>query len=299
MQVFPRIFCAILLCVFASNVRADGPLRWKFQPGDLFSYAIVQEMNVSGAGGLATEVESQSRQQLDVTWEVTRTNGAGEATVRLKFNRIRSKMTLPIGGLEFDSDAKGPAMGMAAINAPLYQALIKSPVEFVITPLGRVSGVTLPEEVQAAIKRMPTSAAFGDLAKPEVFQALFLPGFPILPPEDSVSPGDQWPEKTTTELPGAGKLTVETTYRYEGTRDVDGKTVAVIRPTRTLGFSDSNSQQRTVKEQSSEGEILFDPSAGRVQDSNLKYRVAITVNTGAGPVEQKIEQLIQMKLDAK
>jgi hypothetical protein len=271
-------------------------LRWKLQSGDHFSYDIVQEMNVSGTGALAAEVESQSRQQLDVTWEVERGTDAGEATVRLKFDRIRTKMTLPIGGLEFDSDAKGPAVGMAAINAPLYQALVKSPIEFVVAPAGRVTGVKLPEEVQAALKRMPTSSAFGDLAKPETFQALFLPGFPILPPEESFSPGHQWPVKTTAELPGAGTLTVETNYHYEGRREVDGKTVAVIRPTRTVSFAGSGAWQRRIKEQSTEGEILFDQSAGRVQASTLKHTMSITVNAGAGEVEQKVEQLIQVKL---
>jgi hypothetical protein len=290
--------CGLLLVLIAISppARGDGPLRWKFAAGDKISYSIVQEMNISGTGEVAGELKNESRQQLDVTWEVDRVTSEGQATVRLRFNRIRSKMTLPVGGLEYDSDAKGPAMGMAAINAPLYQALIKVPVESTVTTAGRVTGVKLPEEVKSALRRMPTSAAFGDLSKPETFQTAFLAGFPILPPDESVSPGHQWPVKTTAELPPGGTQSVETNYHYEGMREVEGQSLAVIRPVRTINFGSAQALQRQVKEQSSEGQILFDASAGRLHSSTLKHTVTITVGAGETAQEQKIEQSIQVTL---
>jgi hypothetical protein len=291
-----RFGLLLVLIAISPMARADGPLRWKFAAGDKIGYSIVQEMNISGTGQVAGELENQSRQQLDVTWEVDRVSSAEEATVRLRFNRIRSKMTLPIGGLEYDSDAKGPAMGMAAINAPLYQALIKSPVEFTITTAGRVTGVKLPEEVHSALRRMPTSAAFGDLSKAETFQTAFLAGFPGLPPDESFSPGHQWPVKTTAVLDSAGTQTVETNYHYEGMREVEGKSFAVIRPIRTISFTGAEAPQRKLKEQSSEGEILFDAAAGRLHSSTLKHVVAITSGAGDTAQEQKIEQSIQVKI---
>lgn len=290
-----RLSCFLWFLASATAVHADEPLRWKFQPGQRLSYGIVQEMVISG-GDPAGELDNNSRQQLDVTWEIERVDAEGTAALRLKFDRIRTKMTLPIGGLEYDSAAKGPATGMAAINAPLYQALIKAPVELTISADGRVTSVKLPDDVQAALKRMPTSAAFGDLTKPETFQNLFMPGFPMLSPEKSPTPGYQWPIKSTTTLPGAaGDQTVDTNYLYEGVRNVDGKSVAVIRQTRSISFSGSQTVQRTVKEQSTEGEILFDVAAGRLQSTILKHIVTMSVKRGDAVAEQKIEQKVEVK----
>jgi hypothetical protein len=294
MTIVLRTCCFIVLLLSVSSVWADGPFRWKFQAGDRFSYSVVQDMNISGGGGVPADLDNASHQQLDVTWEVASVSAAGEATVRFHFDRIRTKMTLPTGGLEFDSSAKGPAMGMAAINSPLYQALVKSPVEITISPTGRITGVKLPADVLAALKRIPTSAAFGDLTKSEAFQTAFLAGFPILPPEDALPQGHQWSVKSETPPPVAGSPTIETNYRYDGMREVDGKPMAVIRPTRTFSLGVGELAQRAVKEQTSEGEYLFDATAGRLHASTLKHVVVLGGKKGEANAEQKIDQTIQV-----
>jgi len=291
-----KLICFVVLSISSSTAaHADGPFRWKFQAGDRLTYSVVQDMNISGSGGVPAELANKSHQQFDFTWDVISVSAAGEATVRLRFDRIRSKMTLPSGGLEYDSSAKGPAMGMAAINSPLYQALVKSPVEITISPAGRVMGVRLPPEVLAALKRMPTSAALGDLTKPEAFQTAFLTGFPILPLEETVSHGHQWPVKSAAALPTAGSPTIETNYFYEGMRDSEGKSVAVIRPVRTISFGVGESALRAVKEQTSEGEHLFDVAAGRLQSSTLKHVVVLGGKKGEEGATQTIEQTIQVR----
>lgn len=291
-----RVFCLLLFVAAAASARADEPLRWKLRAGDKLNYSIVQDMNISGVGGAAGDLANESHQQLDVTWEVASVSDAGEATIRLRFDRIRTKMTLPMGGLEYDSAAAGPALGMAAINAPFYQALIKAPVEFTLAANGRVASANLPSEVQAALKRMPTAAKFGDLTNPETFQATFLPGFPLLPTEDSLEPGHTWSVRSTTELPDAGEQTIETSFRYEGAKQVGDPSMAVIRPTRTISFARDEVTERTVKEQSSVGEIQFDRAAGRLFGSAFNHNVTIAVELAAGSAEQKIEQTVQVKL---
>jgi hypothetical protein len=292
-KLFSNVF--LLLLVTAAQVAAQEPIRWKFKPGQKLSYGIVQEMSITG-GNERGDVNNDSHQQLDVTWEIDAVDAEESANAKLRFDRIRTKMTLPIGGLEYDSAADGPAVGMAAVNAPLYQALIKAPVGVQLSADGRVTSVTLPEEVQQTLKRIPTSSTIGDLAKPERFQALFLSGFPTLPPEKLPSSGYQWQIKSTASLLEGESQTIESNYAYEGTRDVDGKHLAVIRQTRTINFGGGDSPSRTVKEQSSESEILFDTNAGRLESSMLKHRLTIEIKLGAITGEQRVEQSIQVKL---
>lgn len=297
MSLFPRV-CRIVLLVIPGVAigfaRADEPIRWKLQSGAQLGYSIVQEMTISGGEGDADKLQNKSRQQLDITWQVKGVNAAGEPVIGHRFNRIRSQMTLPTGHLEYDSAAAGPPSGMAAINAPLYAALIKSPVEITLWADGRTKSVQVPEAVKAALKKVPTSTAIGDLADAERFQALFLPGFPYLP-NGQIEPGLQWSIKSNTDLTSAGKQTIETAYVYEGRREVEGVSYAVIGVTRTIGFEAGEASQRSVKEQSSEGEILFDTAAGRLQSSRLKHQATITITVANRATEQKIDQSIEVK----
>jgi hypothetical protein len=152
----------------------------------------------------------------------------------------------------------------------------------------------LPDGVKAALKKVSTAATIGDLTDAKRFQALFLPGFPFLPP-GPIEPDLQWTLTPTVDLASAGKQRIETRYRYEGNRQVDGVTCAVIGQTRAISFEPGDASQRTVKEQSSEGEILFDRTAGRLKSSTLKHGATITVTVANRASEQKIEQSIDVK----
>jgi hypothetical protein len=289
------IATAVALASSIASVQADEPLRWRFQPGQTLSYSLVQEMTISG-GGAGGELRNTASQQFDITWEVQSVSDAGDALIWHRFDRIRSKMTLPTGGLEYDSATPGPPTGMAAINAPLYRALIERPVEISVAADGRITEVKIPDEVRAALKKVPTSAVMGDFAMPETFRTQFLSGFPTLP-EGPIEPGREWSTKSTTELPAAGSQTVETTYRYEGTREVDGKPVALIKLGRVLSFAGEGPNRRAVKEQIAEGEALFD-RAGRLHSTKLKHNVTIEANAGDRRAVQRIEQSIEVKQPA-
>jgi hypothetical protein len=284
-----------LFLTVAAVGRAQEPLRWKFQPGLRLRYEIVQEFSAS-AEPAADGLTNQSRQQLDVSWEISQVDDDGTARVNLKFDRIRTKMTLPIGGLDYDSASDGPAIGMAAINAPLYQALTKTPVHLQLAADGRVTSVGLSEDTQAVLKRMPTSEAIGDFTRPERFQTLFLTGFPQLPPEKSPTPGDKWQAKSSAPLPGGETQTVESNYTYDGLREVNGTSLAVIRLLRTVSIGNGNSPTRSIKEQASESEFLFDTAAGRLHSSMLKHHMTIAVKERGIAGVQKVEQSIQVKL---
>jgi len=94
-----------------------------------------------------------------------------------------------------------------------------------------------------------------------------------------------------------GKMTVDTTYEYQGTKDVDGATCAVIQPTVTMKLEGEAKLPMTVKDQSSSGEILFNEDQGRLQSSLVKQNMTIEVTVGSNQsVQQTIHQTMSLKV---
>ena len=102
--------------------------------------------------------------------------------------------------------------------------------------------------------------------------------------------------RSKLDSPAGGEQIVESTYRYEGTKEVDGRTYAVFRPTLKMTFAGKDGVRTKVKEQDSSGEILFDPEAGRLHSATLKQRVTMDVTVAGQTVEQEIDQTIEVKL---
>ncbi len=128
-------------------------------------------------------------------------------------------------------------------------------------------------------------------------------------PKDPPKKGDTWSTKVEMKNPAVGKQTVETTYRYEGSKDIKGTMLAVIKPELKMAFDSQppaakegepqqpapqQQMQMKIKEQSSDGEVLFNISAGRLQSTTLNQVVTIEASVGGQPVQQKIDQKINV-----
>jgi Family of unknown function (DUF6263) len=303
------ILVAIVMLAPASRASAQEELRWKFAQGQKLDYNMVQDMKMAAEGGPLGNMNTTMNQQMDMTWDVQEVKENGDAVIKQKFDRVKMKMTTPLGGFEYDSQSKEPPAGLAAMLAPMYKAMTSG--EFIITMTGRgeVKDVSVPEEMVNALKNSPGAAMMGDLATSEGFKKMISQGALVLP-EGKPKKGEEWSTTVAINNPVAGKQTVETTYRYEGTKEIEGTTYAVIRPELKMDFGagDENQnpdqpqqpQQPNVKmeiaEQSSEGEVLFNIKEGRLHSSELKQNVTIDVTAGGQAMKQKIEQKIVVKV---
>jgi len=52
--------------------------------------------------------------------------------------------------------------------------------------------------------------------------------------------------------------------------------------------------QMKIKDQSSDGEVLFNIAAGRLQSTSLKQNVTIEASVNGQPIQQKIDQKIDV-----
>jgi Family of unknown function (DUF6263) len=293
----------------ATSVQAQEPLRWKFKVGEKLDYNMVQEMQMSASGAaLPQEMKTSMRQEMNMTWDVQGVDEkSGEAVIRQKFDRVKMKMTTPVGGFEYDSKSEEAPTGLGAMIAPMYKAMTEGEFEITMTSRGEVKDVKIPEQVITALKNSPNAAAMGDIASADGFKKMISQGALVLP-EKAPKKGETWTTKVEMKNPAVGKQTVETTYQYEGTKDIKGTNFAVIKPQLKMEFENQaaakpgepqqpaaqQNMQMKIKEQSSDGEVLFNIAAGRLQSTSLKQNVTIEASVNGQPIQQKIDQKIDV-----
>src|SRR3954451_20723099 len=301
---------AALGSAFATGVQADAPLRWKFKVGEKLDYNMVQEMQMSATGAaIQQEMKTSMRQEMNMTWDVQGVDDkSGEAVIRQKFDRVKMKMQTPFGGFEYDSKSEEAPTGLGAMIAPMYKAMTEGDFEITMTSRGEVKDVKIPEQVITALKNAPNAAAMGDIASADGFKKMISQGALVLP-EKPPKKGDTWTTKVEMKNPAFGKQTVETTYRYEGTKEVKGKKFALIKPELKMEFDNQQpaakegqpqqpaaqqNVQMKIKDQTSAGEVLFNIPAGRLQSTTLKQNVIIEATVNGQAIQQKIDQKIDV-----
>ncbi|MCI0333891.1 MAG: DUF6263 family protein [Planctomycetes bacterium] len=293
MQVFVGLsrvrllIAAVAVMSIASGAMAQEPLRWKFEKGAKFDYNMVQDMTIGSMGGPLGAQNVTMHQELGMTWDVQDVSKEGDAVIQQKIDRVKMKMTLPapVGAIEYDSSSEKLPVGPAAMLAPMYKAMTQGAFTITMTPRGEIKDVKIPDEVVAALKNSPGAAAMGDMATADGFKKMISQGSLVLP-EGAPKQGEEWTTKVEVNNPAAGKQIVETTYRYEGTKDVEGVKFAEFQPTIKMNFEGA---QVKISEQASDGEILFNVVEGRLDSSKLEQHVTID-QPGGG--QTKIDQEI-------
>ena len=284
------VFALVALSAAAVSTRAaDGPIRWKFTAGEVLSFELNQDMNMNIQAAPTQQMTTTAQQLMNMHWNVKSVDGDGNATVEQQFDRIQIRMAVPGGqGLVYDTDSEEPATGMAAMIAPTMEAMTAGSFSFKITPRGEVSDVQFSEELKNAVKNGPGGEAGGvEQFKSMVSQV----AFPL--PENMPKPGETWKTNVTVANPAGGTQTVETTYTFDGTRDADGTTFAVLKPAMSMEMAKNPMMEMKMKEQKTDGEVLFDLKAGRLHSMSVNLNITMDMvaqgMTMPGTIDQKIE----------
>jgi len=193
--------------IATTGAQAEGPLRWKFKVGEKLDYNMVQEMQMTASGAaLPQEMKTSMRQEMNMTWDVQGVDDkSGEAVIRQKFDRVKMKMSTPVGGFEYDSKSEEAPTGLGAMIAPMYKAMTEGEFEITMTSRGEVKDVKIPEQVITALKNSPNAAAMGDIASAEGFKKMISQGALVLP-ENAPKKGETWTTKVEIRIrPWASK----------------------------------------------------------------------------------------------
>lgn len=286
---FLRSLLIVGAALMASRAAADEALRWKLAAGDVLDYQTRQDMNVNVDAGAGAQMAMTAGQTLSATWTVKSVAENGDATIEQKIDRIQTKRTAPDGqGFEYDTDSEEPAAGIAAMIAPMLEAKTSGPLTFTMSPRGEVRDVKLSDELAEAVKGSPGGSenAVEDF-KSQVSQLAFQL------PENPLKTGETWTTKNVINSAGGTAESIEMTFTYDGTRDADGTTYAVIKPSLKLDLGQSPAVQMKVKDQKTDGEVLFDVQAGELHSLSINRKLTIDIaamgQTMPGMMDQNIE----------
>ncbi|MEQ8208385.1 MAG: DUF6263 family protein [Lacipirellulaceae bacterium] len=296
---------ALVACVNSpSFVRAQAtataaaPLAWKFEAGDQHHYEMTQKMNMSMNMGQAGKMDTSISTFIDTTWDVEGMNDEGNAVVKQNINRMKMDIQGPGGqNISVDTAAKEKPEGFGAQLAPLVEALTSQPFTVTMTPQGKILTVDVPDELLKKMQAAPGAAMMGELASKKGFEQLIRQGS-LYFPEGEIKEGQNWSNKVETKNPMFGKQTIETTYTYAGSKELEGKEYEVFKPNLKLDFGDGEGARGTqvvIDKQGSSGEILFDREAGHLAQSMIKQNMELTITAGGQNINQVIKQTIDLK----
>ena len=253
------VSCFLLIIVSCHPSQAEeGQLLWKFQPGDQHHYRMTQTMDMEMiVDATGRKIESSFDQILDMTWEIAKVDEQGLATVLQKVDRVRMDMQAPgQAEMKFDTHAEEAPTGFAAMLSPLYKALTKDPLDVSYTPRGEIKDLKVPEVLTKALQGLPGAAMMREMFSEEGFKQMMQQSSMILPESADLEPGYEWTRITKLKNAQFGEIEVKTTYNYQGTREVQGKSFEAFGVSVGMNFGDSPDQvQLRIVNQESKGEI--------------------------------------------
>ena len=290
----------IILLGFAFEARAQNPLVYKFKKGDRNTYEVVQEIKMTQTIG-AQVIGTEMKQSFVMALIVDEAQADGSAKVTNKIEHYKLDMTAPgVGNVVFDSKDDNP--GGDSPLAPILGKLVKvmGRIEFgaTMSSRGESSDIKIPKELVEEMKNLPGAAQFGDMFSEQGLKNLSAQSgviFPISP----VKKGEDWPHKVSIKTP-FGAMNTEFKYTYHGpvsTRDPLEKITFV---SNTSVEAAANAQVViSIDSQKGEGTVLFDGVAGRVQQTELKQEMDMTVTVQNNVIAQRMEQKLTMRLKTK
>jgi hypothetical protein len=279
---------------FSKELPAQGPLRWKFQEGDTLGYDIIDEMTLDTSNGATEAPKVTIRQEMNLVWIVESVAENGDAVIQQKIDDVKFKLSGPDGArIEYESSGDEETTNLAAMVAPIYDAITADNVTFTMDNRGTIKEVKVSDKVIRALKNSPRSAALGEKATPEGLQRLMMKWTLVLP-EKTPTEGETWSTSEELESPLGGKKTIRSTYVYKGAKEMDGKPYVVFEPGLELAFEDANQAHTKIVEQNSSGEILFDQATGRIHSSKIVRDISMDVTVEGHTERQKIAQTIEV-----
>lgn len=275
----PSLIAKFMLSLVVAGVSATSVLaqeavtfRYRFEPGEKLTYdvstAVKQTQNVNGQA-----VKSEFSVAQRVEREVAKMDGDGNVVLSSRSQKLTATMQVgPLGKYQYSSEKQDndstSALGAAA--TPLYEAMGNAVISVTVSPRGEVLAVKgLQEALADVLKSNPLTAQLaGGANSNDGAKASYAEHF-LQFPEKAVSPGDTWELPLQLAIPQVGKVSGKTTCRYEGTQDVNGRTLHRVTSTSDITVDvdinrDGVTASGKIEMTNSAGTNLFDLTSGRL-----------------------------------
>lgn len=288
-RVSPSVCLGVILLA-GGVANAVEPITWKWAEGDSTRYQLTKTMTMSMDAGPAGQVSTSRREDTVLAWRVEAVEGEA-ANLSQATERVVLTTEGPMGqSFKYDSNEEEPPAGMAALLAPMFEAMIADPIQLTMAPNGAITEVTLTDELAESLKGLPG----GGVSDETVIQATKQGSLAF--PEKSLEPGETWTTELLLDTPQMGRMRVTTTYVYDGPTEVDGVACEAFTPSakmESLGAPQGAEIEIVTKQ--SDGRILFDAVAGRLVDSTVAMELEVRIKLGDQEAVNRVEQSTQIR----
>lgn len=283
-MMLPRCCLALLLAGCAVPAYGQVPLEWKLKEGDRFYVETVTHL----------------KQQLKAMGQPF--NQDLEHTSVLGFTVKKHADTGTV--LEEKIEAMKFKADPAAVAVPEEKFVEKLQGLTLLITLNARGEVTNLEGHKELIKKLTaddpnTRKLVESLLTEEALKQTAGDIFAGLP-EKPVSKNDKWTRKVEQRLGPLGTLSVTRSYTYEGKDTLDGKPVEKITYTAATTFAPAKGKgdlpfevtKADVKTEDYRGTLLFDPTLGRLvqSDARLRIRGTLTLKFMDKEIEAELAQ---------
>lgn len=230
-----QILCLVIFtsCATCQDIE---PLKWKFKQGDAFEVSLSQATNINSKIDQRVK-DVNSKLVLSMEWTVESVDDStGNATITQSIDRVQLEMlSLPMGAgkpVNIDTGSDENKKGFEAKLLKQLGPLVGVSYEVIMSPLGEIVDVTVPEKTLEAIRKAPGSLRLRQLLSKPGLNDLFGQSAVVLP-DSAPSSSTPWTVKNTITTE-AGTYDRQHSYQWTGNRQDNGKTLADIKMSTTI-----------------------------------------------------------------
>ncbi|MFG0325933.1 MAG: DUF6263 family protein [Phycisphaerales bacterium JB037] len=270
-------------------------LKWKFEKGQNLNYRMTmdQAQKISG-GGLPGEIEMTQKTVTDMNYKVQSVAEDGTAQLVVTTTAVKFNMANPMMGMNiaYDSTAGDePTMETAGVAA-----MVGTSYTVWVDESGKVSKVEGIDEMMAKVLENTdpmTAQMLEGMFNEETLTSQTEASFRVVPGEE-VDTGDTWSVTTEQPMPSLGKLSIRSTYEYNGMGSEKGHDGAIIGFNATPSFQAEPGAPMRMSLNSGDvkGKVVFSPTLGQIvhmasktsmnmglSGQGMNMTMAMTINT--------------------
>ncbi len=299
-RLVPGVIAAFVLAAAWTSAgdAAEKTIRWQLKEGEQLRVRITQRTRTEMQIG-EKPIALSMLTAMEMHWRVDRVDDDGQMHISQAFQRLILQSTGADGkALNYDSAAKEPPPQPLQEIAATIRPLLNSRFTVVLNQRGEIQAVQPAGETESLLSDVPAYARWKKLLTRDGINQTLRQCLGRMP-DGPVDLGDSWNETCELETP-AGKITVISTYEYQGTSQEDDRALEVIRRSSEVRRDEQRGafDPPPEREQRYTASYHFDAAAGRLVRSDIRQEITSNVAVDDRKIRVSSSSSLETRIDA-
>lgn len=266
--------------VASANCAIGQELKWRFAQGDQYEVSLTQSSD-SNTDVDSRKTTTKNSTTLVMDWKITAVSAEGEGTIEQSIRSIKLHVgdpAVPSQAITYDTDAPDQATKRSRKLMAQVMPLIGLKFNVVMTSLGEIKSVSLPQPSQDVINQLPGTLRLRALFSENGLKEILGTSVIVLPQKE-LQQGEGWTEDAI--VPTAfGEFQRTRSFTFEGMQTKNGRELAGLKLNVSMGpvgsgaekSVDGSSLKGSLQDYSGSGLLSFDIAGGYFASSNIQNR---------------------------